>query len=1780
MKQHYHFLRHLARVLLLSSFLFGFSQARGDIFTVTNTNDDGPGSLRQAILNANANSGSDEINFNIGTGPHSIILSAALPQINGSVAIDGTTQPGYGGTPLISILFNGTIINVSGGSRLEIKGLALASVTGVVGTAISLNNVDGAIILNCAFSNRQVGIASSGGKDLRVLSNSFVNASAGSGFALQVNGVTTASLPKGLLVRDNTFSGGGNGIYLLNMEGLVIGDESVSGANVVLRDGDLHGFGGTALQLAACDNAVIDNLDVGRSSGVLGVGINLAGADNDNVLIQNCQISNRQVGIASSGGKDLRVLSNSFVNASAGSGFALQVNGVTTASLPKGLLVRDNTFSGGGNGIYLLNMEGLVIGDESVSGANVVLRDGDLHGFGGTALQLASCDNALIEKLNLSYNRNSSFGTGLILNNCSSATVTTNSVCSRATGISVAGTTSGQLIANNLVSCTRGLTVTSNGSLTITDNTFQGNGSAVFNNGLETLIARGNYWGAPNGPTSLGGTGNSYTGPVDATGFLTSPAANVARLNGTLTPSTQSVSSLTSTGCVAGAAKTFTVLGKCIGNPVVIEAPANFELSADGNTYTDILTLNTGTTASTVYVRIASGATAGNVSGSPVITGASAAQITFSGTVQSAAPDAPTVNDASNTFTYNGNTQTATATAGNGATVQYFLAPTGGETENPVATDAGTYTFYAQASLNGCVSTSRTKVTLKISQADLTIVVDDKTKDYGQDNPQLTGTVTGIVPSDGITVQYSTTADNTSEERDGGYPIIATLNDPNNRLDNYTLSNTPAVLSVVGKANQAPVAVAKDIVIALDANGKATITPDDIDGGSTDDQAITNKAISNTTFGCNPANYALAFNGTNPGGYFTLPAGVVKGLTNFTFEAWVNYTDNGNWTRFMDFGNNTNVNMFFTAKNGRNPGLGNPRFAITIGGINGEQVINSNIAMPTGWHHVAVVLKQVSSNSVTGTMYIDGKVVGTNNAMTLTPNSLNGGITNNNFIGKSQYADPFLKGQMDEVRIWSVARSSADINTFKDKSLSGNEFGLFAYYDFEDGPGSTKVKDKSPSKNDGTLFNMTSYQPFVAPGVIQQLGVGENNVTLTVSDAAGLSSSAVAKVTVVDNIAPTLTAVNKTIPLVAGSATIQVDDVVTAYSDNCGVASLQLSKSSFDCSNLGDNTITVTATDVNGKSTSVQVTVTVTDPQSSCNKAPVAVAKPLVVSADANCQGTTTAEAFDDGSSDPDGDKLTFSVLPVGPYSKGVTDIVFTVTDARGAISSVNTTITVEDKQGPTFTTPADRTVSLLENCSFTVPDLLMGLTGTDNCSMASFTQSPAAGTVLSSAPNQTHTVTITATDEAGNYTEEIVTLTAKDEKEPLALARPLTVQLDASGKATISPAQLNNGSSDNCTDAASLQLSLDKSSFDCSNTGPNTVILTVTDASGNSAKAEVVVTVEDKLQPAITCPAEEITHCFAATNTYTIPDLVATDNCQIASVSFTISGATNRTGTGTDASGEFQVGTSTIQWTVTDQSGNHSQCSRTVVINAPLSVSLASVNSIGAGAQPNTIYVGYGPQSLTYEPVVSGGTAPYSYTWSNGSMGSSLVLTEAGNYSVSISDARGCVQSTSVVSVKMVDVRCGNKNDKVLVCQKTSSAKNPWNQICVDANAVATHLANGSTLGTCAAPTSRTAAPQEVQPTAVVVDLADESVKELTVTVGPNPASDRFMVEIRLPQATDVVLEVRDLRGQLMQSRTVPTAGTRLRQEVSLNMYPEGLYLLNVQTATERRVIKVVKNQ
>ncbi|MCK0133553.1 BspA family leucine-rich repeat surface protein [Arenibacter sp. S6351L] len=115
------------------------------------------------------------------------------------------------------------------------------------------------------------------------------------------------------------------------------------------------------------------------------------------------------------------------------------------------------------------------------------------------------------------------------------------------------------------------------------------------------------------------------------------------------------------------------------------------------------------------------------------------------------------------------------------------------------------------------------------------------------------------------------------------------------------------------------------------------------------------------------------------------------------------------------------------------------------------------------------------------------------------------------------------------------------------------------------------------------------------------------------------------------------------------------------------------------------------------------------------------------------------------------------------------------------------------------------------------------------------------AGSTLGLGEN---TIVWTATDAEGNEVSDSQIITVEDTFDPVAVTQNITVTLDHNGEATITPAEINNNSTDNC---GIDTMTLDKQNFTASDTGENTVTLTVTDSNGNSNSETAVVTVINK---------------------------------------------------------------------------------------------------------------------------------------------------------------------------------------------------------------------------------------------------------------------------------------------------------------------------------------------
>ncbi len=172
-------------------------------YTVTNANDSGTGSLRQAILDANANSGADIINFNItGTGIHTINLASSLPTITGQVTINATTESDFSNTPLI----------VLNGGGLQTDGF-------VLGVGSDGSTIRGFIIQNFALNVS----TSTGGNGISILSSN--NTIVG-------NYIGTTST-------GNSAAANHNGINVYNSANNIIGGTTALDRNIISGNGNI-----------------------------------------------------------------------------------------------------------------------------------------------------------------------------------------------------------------------------------------------------------------------------------------------------------------------------------------------------------------------------------------------------------------------------------------------------------------------------------------------------------------------------------------------------------------------------------------------------------------------------------------------------------------------------------------------------------------------------------------------------------------------------------------------------------------------------------------------------------------------------------------------------------------------------------------------------------------------------------------------------------------------------------------------------------------------------------------------------------------------------------------------------------------------------------------------------------------------------------------------------------------------------------------------------------------------------------------------------------------------------------------------------------------------------------------------------------------------------------------------------------------------------------------------------------------------------------------------------
>ncbi len=171
------------------------------------------------------------------------------------------------------------------------------------------------------------------------------------------------------------------------------------------------------------------------------------------------------------------------------------------------------------------------------------------------------------------------------------------------------------------------------------------------------------------------------------------------------------------------------------------------------------------------------------------------------------------------------------------------------------------------------------------------------------------------------------------------------------------------------------------------------------------------------------------------------------------------------------------------------------------------------------------------------------------------------------------------------------------------------------------------------------------------------------------------------------------------------------------------------------------------------------------------NQPPVAICQPVTTNANASCQATISALAFDGGSFDPDGTIASRSINPTGPFGKGVQQVVLTVTDNNGASASCTTTVTVVDNTLPTITCPANVNVAAPAGQSNVVVNFSAPTAG-DNCPGVTTFCTPPSGSTFDLG---TTTVTCAAVDTSANTntcTFNVIVSEAPPEVHDLAIIR------------------------------------------------------------------------------------------------------------------------------------------------------------------------------------------------------------------------------------------------------------------------------------------------------------------------------------------------------------------------------------------------------------------------
>ncbi|MBC7778037.1 MAG: T9SS type A sorting domain-containing protein, partial [Phycisphaerae bacterium] len=359
----------------------------------------------------------------------------------------------------------------------------------------------------------------------------------------------------------------------------------------------------------------------------------------------------------------------------------------------------------------------------------------------------------------------------------------------------------------------------------------------------------------------------------------------------------------------------------------------------------------------------------------------------------------------------------------------------------------------------------------------------------------------------------------------------------------------------------------------------------------------------------------------------------------------------------------------------------------------------------------------------------------------------------------------------------------------------------------------------------------------VTPSTFNCAQIGQTVfATLTVSDDSGNTATCTGSVIVKDATAPTMLCKSVTINLdAAGQATLSAAQIDNGSYDNCAIVTKVLGQSTFNCANVGVNSVILGGVDASSNKGTCTATVTVKD-------AIIPVAKCKNITANLAADGTVyvAASTVDNGSTD--NCSLTLSLTPYffNCGNVGVNNVTLRAIDGSGNFSTCSATVTVKDVTAPN---------ALCKNATVTLNDLGQGTLSigqlnngsSDACGIATMTLSKTQFN-CSDIPGSSQSVTLTLRDVNNNQSSCTAQVTTKDNLVPTAICQNIAVQLGANGQVTVYPADLAANSFDNCSVTS---YSPTAKVYTTANLGNNSLSITVKDWSGNGATCSSVVTVQ-----------------------------------------------------------------------------------------------------------------------------------------------------------------------------------------------------------------------------------------------------------------------------------------------------------------------------------------------